>query len=416
MTLDPELVQDLLLTLDGALPVHREPPGRQPVHVVYGGAHLFTAATPRKLGDIALRYVDAYAPDAAALTDAFGLDPTLAAAVHPRLVQKLRQEPVEDYRVDFEDGFGVRGDAAEDDAAEHTARETAVAFANGTLPPFFGIRVKALDDTTRHRAVRTLDRYLTTLVRVTGELPERFVVTLPKVTVPDQVTTLARLLTALERGLSLPANHIGIELMIEVPHALRHLPALVDAGHGRCRAVHFGAYDYTAALGIAAPEQRMDHPACDVARQHMLRMLAGHGVFLSDGATTTLPIAPKVDPRPAVHRAWRLAYDDTRRSLASGFYQGWDLHPGQLVSRYVANYAFFLAGAEAAHTRLHNFVREAAQATAVGEVFDDAATGRGLVNFFLRAHNCGALTEAEIGLPIDALRTRNFAVLSAACT
>ncbi len=79
----------------------------------------------------------------------------------------------------------------------------------------------------------------------------------------------------------------------------------------------------------------------------------------------------------------------------NGFYQGWDLHPAQLPTRYAAVYAFFLEGLDAASDRLTNFVTKAAQATLVGEVFDDAATGQGLLNYFLRAMNCGAITERE---------------------
>ena len=74
-------------------------------------------------------------------------------------------------------------------------------------------------------------------------------------------------------------------------------------------------------------------------------------------------------------------------------------------------FAFFLQGFEASASRLRNFVEKAAQATLVGDVFDDAATGQGLLNFFLRGLNCGALTEAEVlsaGLTLDELRTRSF--------
>ena len=96
----------------------------------------------------------------------------------------------------------------------------------------------------------------------------------------------------------------------------------------------------------------------------------------------------------------------------NGFYQGWDLHPAQLPSRYAAVYSFFLEGLGPASERLKNFVEKAAQATLVGDVFDDAATGQGLLNYFLRALNCGAMTEREAiemsGLTVDELRTRSF--------
>jgi len=47
----------------------------------------------------------------------------------------------------------------------------------------------------------------------------------------------------------------------------------------------------------------------------------------------------------------------------------------------------------------------------LGTIFDDAATGQGLLNFFLRGVNCGALTEGEAlatGLTLEELRGRSF--------
>jgi hypothetical protein len=200
----------------------------------------------------------------------------------------------------------------------------------------------------------------------------------------------------------------------------------VDACGGRCVAAHFGTYDYTASLGITAEHQRMDHPACDFAKHLLQVALAGRDVWLSDGATNVMPVAPhrRRDGEPpltaeqeaanqaTVHRAWRLHADHVRHSLVGGYFQGWDLHPAQLPSRYAAVYAFFLSGADAAAERLHSFVERAAQATLVGDVFDDAATGQGLLNFFLRALNCGALGEDEVrrrtGLTHDELLSRSF--------
>ena len=132
---------------------------------------------------------------------------------------------------------------------------------------------------------------------------------------------------------------------------------------------------------------------------------------MSDGATNVLPIGD----RATVHAAWRLHASHVRHSLVGGFYQGWDLHPAQLPSRYAAVYAFFLEGLDAASSRLRNFVEKAAQATLVGEVFDDAATGQGLLNYFLRAMNSGAITEEEAvdrsGLTLEELKSRSFAAI-----
>jgi hypothetical protein len=186
------------------------------------------------------------------------------------------------------------------------------------------------------------------------------------------------------------------------------LPRLIKEGGGRIVSAHFGTYDYTAACSITAAHQQMLHPVCDFAKHVMQVALAGTGIWLSDGATNVMPIGP----REVVHRAWRLHAEHVRHSLVTGFYQGWDLHPAQLPSRYASVYAFFLEGLEAASERLTNFVKKAAQATLVGDVFDDAATGQGLLNYFLRAMNCGAITEEEAvamsGLTVDELRGRSF--------
>lgn len=366
---------------------------RQPVHVVYGGAHLFRRDVARRLGELALRAIETYSPDAAT----FGI----AEAVFARVIEKLRREPVEDYRLDFEDGFGYRPDAEEDAVAESAAREMARARDEGSLPGFIGIRIKPLGEETKSRALRTLEIFL----RALGTLPENFTVTLPKVTAPEQVAELAAMVAR-------------IEIMIETPQSLFVLPELIAAGRGRITAAHFGAYDYTAALGISAANQRLSHPACDFARSMMQARLAGTGVAISDGATNILPVpihrgeGHEEENRAAMHAAWKLHFADTRRALDCGFYQGWDLHPAQLVSRYAAVYSFFLEGLDAASSRLRNFVAQAAQATQVRGVFDDAATGQGLLNYFRRAVYCGAITEAEArertGLAAEELRSASF--------
>jgi citrate lyase beta subunit len=406
---------------------------RQPVHTVYGGAHLFTADTAQKLGRVALRALEEYAPDSEQLASAIGLaDEQLAAHVHGRIFDKLRAEPVEDFRIDFEDGYGVRPDAEEDGHAASVAAEVARGMRERALPPFIGMRIKPLTEELHARSLRTLDIFLTTLLAKGGGLPDTWVLTLPKIVHPDQAAAFADALDALESKLGLGDGVLRFEAMVETPQLVvdaagrSGLPALIDAGRGRLVAAHFGTYDYTAALNITAAHQRMRHPACDFARHVMQVAYAGTGVWLSDGSTTVMPVpvhrapadgsglseAQEAENRASVHRAWRLHYDDVRHSLTTGFYQGWDLHPAQLVTRYAAVYSFFLEGVEAAGARLRNFLAKAAQATLVGDVFDDAATGQGLLNFFLRAINSGALSEAEAGamidLTADELRTRSF--------
>jgi citrate lyase beta subunit len=399
---------------------------RQAVHTVYGGAHLFKAESPGKLGEVALRSLKEFAPDGAALNAILeaGWEPAFAGKLYGRILEKLTREPVEDFRLDFEDGYGNRVDQEEDAHAVQGAKEVAA----GTLPPFIGIRIKPFNEDLRERAVRTLDIFVTTLMKETGGVvPPGFVVTLPKVQLSSQVTAAVRILASLEHELGLADGCLRIELMIETPQSIidRHgkcpLLEMVLAAQGRCGSVHFGVYDYTASSGITAAYQAMGHAACDFARSHMVVALAGTGVHLSDGATNILPVAPHRGQalsvgqlernRSAVHGAWSLAYRDNLHSLENGIYQGWDLHPAQLVARYAAVYCFFLQGLEAASGRLKAFVEKAALASLFGDVFDDAATGQGLLNFFLRGIACGAITEAEAletGLTLEEIRSRSF--------
>ncbi len=406
---------------------------RQPVHTVYGGAHLFRAETAHRLGDLALKFMDGYASDSPQLAEAFGItDQELAAEVHWRVLGKLRREAVEDFRIDFEDGFGVRPDAEEDGVAIGAANEVARGMAEGTLPPFIGIRIKPLSQELYARSLRTLDLFLLSLVKRTGgALPDNFVVTLPKIVDPAAVRTLVRVFEALEKKLGLESGSLKMEFMIETTQSIFDarggcaMPPMLEAAEGRCVAAHFGVYDYTACCSITAEYQRMGHAACDFARHMMQVSFAGTGIWLSDGATNIMPAAPhraaegeelteeqERENLASVQRAWRMHYDDVRHSLEHAYYQGWDLHPGQLVSRYAALYAFFLEGLDAASERLKNFVEKAAQATLVGDVFDDAATGQGLLNYFLRAINCSAVTEEDVatrtGLTLAEIRTRSF--------
>ncbi len=414
-----------------------EPEDRQPVHTVYGGAHLFRADSARKLGAVAVAALDEYAPDARTLHEALKFEVTdgdpeaFAATVRTRVVEKLRREPVEDFRIDFEDGYGNRPDEEEDGHAIAAAQEVASGAAAGTLPPFIGIRIKPMSNELYARSLRTLDLFITALVRANGgRLPPNFVVTVPKIMIGGQVTAVARACTALERSLKLQKGAIRLELMIETPQSIlapdgsSALRALVAAGQGRVSGAHFGTYDYTALCGITAAWQHMRHQACDFAKHMMQVALAQSGVKLSDGATNIMPVGPhratagakltdaqQRENRAAVHRAWKIHFDDARHSLVNGFYQGWDLHPAQLPTRYAAVYAFFLSARPAATARLRNFVDKAAQATLVGDVFDDAATGQGLLNFFARGLSSGALTmeEArETGLTPEELHGRSF--------
>jgi citrate lyase beta subunit len=407
---------------------------RQPIHTVYGGAHLFSSDTAHKLGELALKSLETYAPDAAAFCEAIGVRAELAPKVHERVRDKLRREPVEDFRIDFEDGYGNRPDAEEDGHAAGAAQQVAAGHAAGTLPPFIGIRIKPLTRELAARSLRTLDIFLSELLEQTGgHLPQNFLITLPKILSKTDVEALVEVLDVYEDRTGLEAGALKIEFMVETtqsifdPTGRSILPRLHRAARGRLFGAHFGTYDYTAGCDITAAQQRMRHPACDFAKHMMKIAFAGTGVMLSDGATNIMPVGPhrgefpthdqQRENRTAVFAAWRLAADDIRHSLIHGFYQGWDLHPAQLPVRYGAVYSFFLDGLAAASDRLRNFVDKAAQATLVGDVFDDAATGQGLLNYFLRGIACGAVTEHEAlatGLSLDEIRGKSFVKIMAA--
>lgn len=430
-----------------------EPSARQPVHTVYGGAHLFKADTAQRLGQLALAHLHRYGPDPVTFAKALGLTGAdglrrapfgaarstpeaaahpaewLAHTVHRRTLAKIEREAVEDYRIDFEDGYGNRPDREEDETALAAAEEVARGLAAGTLPPMIGIRVKPMTEELKRRAVRTTDLFVTRLLHAAGRLPDRFVITVPKPQIPEQVAAYVEVLGELEVAVGLPAGTLKIELMVEVTQALLDregrstLPQLLKAADGRCIGAHFGTYDFTASANITAQHQVMDHPVCDVAKHLMTLAYASTGLFLSDGATNVMPVGPhkeqgaplthaqESENHAAVHAAWRTQYNHVRHSLRGGFYQGWDLHPGQLPVRYAACHAFFLEGFAAASARLTNFVDKAARATLVGDTFDDAATGQGLLNTFLRALNCGAIELDDLlatGLTREEVEGRSF--------
>ncbi len=400
---------------------------RQPIHTVYGGAHLFKSDTAKKLGELALRSLD-FASEPGLFAEVIGVRGALAGKVFERVREKLEREAVEDFRIDFEDGYGNRPDEEEDNHAVAAAQQVATGLAQGTLPPFLGIRIKPLTRELAARSLRTLDIFLTELLdKANGKLPDNFIITLPKILSKGDVETLVEVLDVFEDRAGLDPGALQIEFMVETQQTIFDangrvaLPRLHRAAKGRLRGAHFGTYDYTANMDITAAHQRMRHPACDFAKHVMKVVFAGTGVMLSDGATNIMPVGPhkgkiltdqqRDENRAAVHAAWRLHAEDVRHSLINGIYQGWDLHPAQLPTRYGAVYGFFLDGLAPASERLRNFVDKAAQATLVGDVFDDAATGQGLLNYFLRGIACGAVTEQEAlatGLSLEEIRAKSF--------
>ncbi|MEW2625177.1 aldolase/citrate lyase family protein [Streptomyces sp. NPDC048106] len=369
-----------------------DPGTRQPVHTVYVPGDAFTAGTVRSWGDRALAALDEHAPDAASFAAVLGLADDLAEPVHARVRAKLEREPVEDLRVDFEDGYGPRPDAEEDETAARAARLVAEAYAQGTAAPYMGIRVKCMEAAVRARGIRTLDVFLTGLMTA-GGLPDGLVLTLPKVTYPEQVSAFARLLAAFEEAHGLDAGRLGFEIQIETSQAIlaadgtATVARMIQAAEGRATGLHYGTFDYSACLGVAAAYQASDHPAADHAKAVMQVAAAGTGVRVSDGSTNVLPVGPA----ERVHAAWRLHYGLTRRALARAYYQGWDMHPGHLPTRYAAVFAFYREGFEEAAARLARYADRAG-----GDVMDEPATAKALSGYLLRGLDCGALDLGEV--------------------
>ncbi|MDQ0989250.1 aldolase/citrate lyase family protein [Streptomyces sp. V3I7] len=369
-----------------------DPGGRQPVHTVYVPGDAFAADTLRTWGDRALAALDEHAPDAASFAAVLGLPDALAEPVYSRVRAKLEREPVEDLRVDFEDGYGSRPDAEEDEAAARAARLIAAAYENGTAAPYMGIRMKCLEAGVRDRGIRTLDVFLTGLME-SGGLPDGLLLTLPKVTYAEQVTAMARLLEAFEKAHGLAPGRIGFEIQIETSQAIlaadgtATVARMIQAAEGRATGLHYGTFDYSACLGVSAAHQASDHPAADHAKAIMQVAAAGTGVRLSDGSTNVLPVGPT----ERVHDAWRLHYGLTRRALARAYYQGWDMHPGHLPTRYAAVFAFYREGFAHAATRLARYADRAG-----GDVMDEPATAKALSGHLLRGLDCGALDLDEV--------------------
>jgi citrate lyase beta subunit len=348
--------------------------GRQPVHTVYVAADRVHADLPRRWGGQALQSLREH-----------GLP--YAPQLHERVAAKLVTEPIEDLRIDFEDGYGTRADDIED---AHARAAAAVVRAQPT--PFIGVRIKSLEAGTRHRALRTLDVFLDAL----GTLPPGFVVTLPKVSAVEQVEAMVALCQRLEPN----PGALRFELQIETaqavlgPDGAALIPRMIHAAEGRCTGLHYGTYDYSAACGIAAQHQSMEHPVADHAKAVMQVAAAGTGVRLSDGSSNILPVGDTEQ----VHRAWALHSRLVRRSLERGFYQGWDLHPLQLPTRFAASYAFYRDGAPLAAARLRAWLDRAGSG-----FLDEPATARAMAGFLKRGLACGAYEADEFGIDVATL-------------
>ncbi len=365
---------------------------RQPVHTVYVPADRFHADLVAEWSTAAEAALVRDAPGPEEMAGLTGFDADDVRAVWPAVLAKLVSEPIEDLRVDLEDGYGTRADAEEDRDAVAAGQAIAAMVAAGTAPAFLGIRFKSLEGGTRRRGLRTLDLVLGAVLAA-GPLPPNWVVTLPKVTSADQVRAMVDVCGRLERAYGLDEGALRFEIQVETPQAIlladgtAGVATMLHAAAGRCTGLHFGTYDYTAALQISGGHQAMDHPAAEHAKAVMQLAAAGTGVRVSDGSTNIVPVGD----RAGVHVAWALHARLVQRSLGRGFYQGWDLHPAQLPTRYLSTYLFFRAGLNRVGARLDAYLNGAE-----GAVMDEPATAQALAGFLLRGVHCGAVSVDEV--------------------
>ena len=370
-------IDELLAAVDTDLQA-RYPGGAgapQPVHTVYVSAADATAHTPAEWGAAATELLDGHRDLFIELADEDAVD-----AVRRRLATT----PIQDLRLDFEDGYGRRPDDTEDRDARQAGHTMAAL--NTDL---CGIRIKGLTSAERGRAIRTLELALD----AAGNVPSGFVFTVPKLRAAEQATAAVWLCEALEQAHGLPEGTLRFELQIESPQAIlgadgtATVAKALHLSGGRCLGLHYGTYDYTAACGIAPQQQALDHPVADHAKAVMLAAAAQTGVRVVDGSTQVTPAGTDEHIQSAIRRHLRLV----TRSLERGYYQGWDMHPGHLVTRWLATTTFFRAALASAAPRLQAYLDRRG-----GVIVDEPATAEALATVVLRGLGVDAFTVDDV--------------------
>ncbi|MEC3954233.1 aldolase [Nocardia sp. CDC153] len=381
MTLPPETwngIESRLQAIDSEL-LRRYPGDRpgQPIHTAYVSGADASVDTPREWGSAALELAESQRE---LLVELAGEE------VVNRVFETLRERPIQDLRFDFEDGYGTRPDDVEDAAALNAG---AVLKALPAEVRSRGIRTKGLTTLEWARAVRTLEKVL----EGAGGVPEGFVFTVPKIRHVEQADLTVRVCEAIEAAHGLPAGSLKFELQIESPQAIiaadgsSPVSQLIQRSAGRATGLHYGTYDYSAALGIAPKFQSLEHPVADHAKAVMQAAAATTGVWVCDGSTQVLPIGTEAEVRAAVSRHFRLV----TRSLERGYYQGWDMGAGHLVTRWLATFAFFREGLGVAAPRIGRYLDRQG-----GAVMDEPATAQALATVVLRGLECGAFDPADV--------------------
>lgn len=350
-------------------------PQWQPAYVLYGGAQLFSADTHDKMISLARRWLKEYA----------WLGDTARRRVEKRLAQ-----PLDDIRIDFEDGYGRRPDEEEDAHALQVQQ----ALPQVHEPRRCGIRVKPITRRFAQRAVRTLEIALQGLT----VWPRGFCITLPKLEHPAQVRFIIQELERIEDG----RPPLPLELMIESPAGLRRVPDLLQIAGKRARGVHFGPFDFLASCGIGQGD--LLHPVNRAARAQLLLAVSGSGVELADGPTTLLPLPPHKQPsatqlsenQKAVRNAWEFHRDQVLATREQGYFQSWLLHPAQLVSHAAALIQEHEKTLPGALERLIAYWKGRGQARASGGDFDDRATARQWTRLVEQGLELGLIEDSAI--------------------
>lgn len=378
-----ERIEQILTPVDAELAARfpGDRPVAQPAHTVYVPAADVDVDTPRVWAGQALELAGQRHEVLAELADAD------AVAL---VVERLRTNPIEDLRIDLEDGYGWRDDTVED-AHARRAGEILRAWTSDRpyAPRMAGVRAKGLGERERPRGLRTLELVL----EAAGGVPDGFVFTVPKLRDVRQVDAVNTLCEELERVHGVPSGALRYELQVEIPQAIlgpdgrATVAEAIHRGGRRLSGLHYGTYDYSAACGIVSSQQSLAHPVADHAKAVMQAAAAQTGVWISDGSTQIMPTGSTEHVEAAVRRHHALVI----RSLERGYYQGWDMHPGHLVTRWLAVIGFFRSAMPTAAARLQAYFERT-----VGDVVDEPATALSLATVIDRGLAAGAFDVAEV--------------------
>ena len=301
---------------------------RQPVHTVYVPADRYHPDLPAQWGAAAAACVEAR-------RDRGGLaaPPGWIDGSPPRSplasCAKLAAEPIEDLRLDFEDGYGPRPDDEEDARRRGDGEPLADAAPPGPrrrCRPAVQV-LRGADPPPRATHPRPVPRHP---ARRPAACPTGWSSRCPRSARSSQVAGHGRRSAGGSRRRRTPRRSLRFEIQVETPQLIIGADGtrpVAAADPRRWRAGHRPALRHLRLQRLAAasprPTRPCDHPAADFAKQ-----VDAGGRRRHRGAPVRRLHQRAAGRRPAqVHAAWRLHAGLVRRALERGFYQGWDLHP-----------------------------------------------------------------------------------------